>query len=179
MSKPGNTITSIIFHIINYIALGRKLNLEIKEKYTRAQEARFKIILQIITFGNIWLLKLSGGRLGNSFLGVSLLLLTTTGRKSGKPRNLPMYYLQDEEKYILVASNGGLPNDPVWLLNALANPEVFIRLNGVRRNMMARLATVDEKNKYWPKLTERFPMWQEVAERSNRVFKVVVLEPRP
>lgn len=178
MSKLGGPITSFIFRTINYIAMGRKLDLSIKGKYTSSQEARFKIILRIITSGNIWLLKLTGGRLGKSFLGVTLLLMTTTGRKSGKPRTLPMYYLQDGEKFVLIASNGGLPNDPVWLLNALANPEVSIQLNGVRQNMLARLATADEKNQYWPSLAARFPMWDEVAERSNRVFKVVVLEPR-
>jgi deazaflavin-dependent oxidoreductase (nitroreductase family) len=177
-SKLGGPISSFIFRTINYITMGRKLDLSIKGKYTASQEARFRIVLRIITSGNIWLLKLTGGRLGNSFLGVTLLLMTTIGRKSGKPRTLPMYYLQDGEKFILVASNGGLPNDPVWLLNAMANPEVSIRLNGVKCNMLARLATADEKSQYWPSLAARFPMWEEVAERSNRVFKVVVLEPR-
>lgn len=179
-NKYGGPITQSIFKLINLVVMGRSLSesLAIKEKYNRVQEGRFKVIRNFITFCNIWLLKATGGRLGNSFLGVPLMLMTTIGRKSGQPRTLPIYYLEDGERIVLVASNGGLPSDPVWYLNVRANPAVTVHVRGVRRDMIVREATPEEREHYWPRLTERFPMWQEVYERSNRNFPVVILESR-
>lgn len=176
--KYGGPITNYIFGLINLIVMRRSLSesMAIKEKYNKVQEGRFKVIARVITRCNIWMLKISGGRLGNSFLGVPIMMMTTIGRKSGKPRTLPIYYLQDGERIVLVASNGGLPSDPVWYLNAMANPAIVVQLNGVTQNMVARVTTPEERAYYWPKLMARFPMWQEVYERSNRDFPVVVLE---
>ena len=171
-------ISNFVFGMINLVVMRRTLkeSMARKEKYTKVQENRFKVIREVITFANIWLLKLSGGRLGNSFLGVTLLLMTTIGRKTGKPRTLPMYYLQDGEKVVLVASNGGLPSNPVWFLNVMANPNVTIQIAGVKQEMVARVASQQERDFFWPQLTSRFSMWQEVYERSNREFPVVILE---
>lgn len=68
----------------------------------------------MITGGNAVLLKISKGRIGSSFLGVPVLLLTTIGRKSGKSRIRPLYYLADGDNLVLVASNAGISTDPAW-----------------------------------------------------------------
>jgi len=81
-----------------------------------------KFLRKLITDGNVWLLRVSKGKIGNSFLGVPVLLLTTTGRKSGMPRTQPLYYLIEGERVILVASNAGTESDPAWLLNLEARP---------------------------------------------------------
>jgi hypothetical protein len=76
-----------------------------------------KFLRKLITDGNVWILRVTKGKLGNSFLGVPVLLLTTVGRKSGPKRTQPLYYLEDGERVILVASNAGTERDPAWLLN--------------------------------------------------------------
>jgi deazaflavin-dependent oxidoreductase (nitroreductase family) len=175
--KQEGPIQKFIFQVIHLVALGRKLDLTVRNRYTRDQESRFKFFRRVITAGNLWLLKLTGGRLGNSFLGREVLLLTTVGRKTGKPRTLPMYYMQDGDRFFLVASNAGLSEDPVWLKNALASPTVSINLRGRKQSMNCRVASAEEKEKYWPIMTAHFPMWKEVEDRSARKFPVVILEP--
>ncbi len=170
-------IQKVIFQIIHLVALGRKLDLSVSNRYTRDQESRFKFFRRVITSGNLWLLKLTGGRLGNSFLGREVLLLTTVGRKTGKPRTLPMYYMREGDRFFLVASNAGLSEDPIWLKNALASPTVSINLRGRKQAMRCRVASAEEKEKYWPIMTAHFPMWKEVEDRSTRKFPVVILEP--
>lgn len=182
MSKILAAIFTIVFNAFYIFVLGETDgSLENKtgktKKFTRSAELRFKISRQMVTKANIWLLKISKGRLGNSFLGRPVLLLTTIGRKSGKPRTRPVYFMRDGQRIVLVASNGGSPDDPVWLLNAQANPVVSVAVRGNSQNMTFRIATAEEKAQLWPGLTALFPMWQEVEDRSQRRFPVVLLEP--
>jgi len=147
-------------------------------QFTIWHEALLKFLRKLITTGNVWILKLSGGRLGNAFLGVPVLLLTTVGRKSGKLRTRPLYYLEtDDGHYVLVASNAGTSKDPAWLLNLRANPEVTVEVLGQKRKMWAHVASEEEKEALWPQLLELFPTWQMMEERSTRSFKIVVLDP--
>jgi deazaflavin-dependent oxidoreductase (nitroreductase family) len=147
-------------------------------QFTVWHEALLKFLRKLITTGNVWILKLSGGRLGNAFLGVPVLLLTTVGRKSGKLRTRPLYYLEtDDGRYVLVASNAGTSKDPAWLLNLRANPEVTVEARGRKRKMLAHVASDEEKEELWPQLLELFPTWQMMEERSTRTFKIVVLDP--
>lgn len=138
-----------------------------------------KFLRKLITDGNVWLLRVTGGRLGNSFLGVPVLLLTTVGRKSGQIRTQPLYYLDDGEQVLLVASNAGTERDPAWLLNLQANPQVTVSMNGTDKRMSGRVVPPEEKDELWPKLTTMFPKWQMMEDRSQRSFKVVILEPVP
>lgn len=147
-------------------------------QFTVWHEALLKFLRRMITDANAILLKISKGRMGNSFLGVPVLLLTTIGRKSGKPRTRPLYYLEDGGNLVLVASNAGTSTDPAWLLNIKANPNVTVELDGKVLQMRARIATPEEKNELWPKLMALFPTWQMMEDRSVRTFKVVILEPR-
>lgn len=104
-----------------------------------------KFLRKLITDGNVWLLRITKGRLGNSFLGVPVLLLTTVGRKSGQNRTQPLYYLEDGERVLLVASNAGTESDPTWLLNMQANPVVSIDNNGRENKVSERVASAEEK----------------------------------
>ena len=147
-------------------------------QFTPWHEALLKFLRILITKTNVWLLTISNGRLGNSFLGVPVLILTTTGRKSGQPRPQPLYYLETGERIILVASNAGTSGDPAWLLNLKANPQVTIDKQGDLRQMIAHIASPEEKAEYWPQLTNLFPKWQMMEDRSKRSFKVVILDPQ-
>ena len=145
-------------------------------QFTRWHIQLLKFLRKLITDGNVWLLKVSSGRLGNSFLGVPVLLLTTTGRKSGRQRTHPLYYLEDRERVILVASNAGTESDPAWLLNLRANPRVVVDIQGEEIHMQGRVASAEEKSTLWPGLIALFPKWQMMEDRSQRRFKVVILD---
>ncbi len=72
----------------------------------------------------------TGGKVGGRLLGSPVLLLTTTGRKSGRPRTIPLLYLRDGENLVVVASNGGTAGDPAWWLNLMADPEANVEVGG-------------------------------------------------
>ena len=155
------------------------MNKNSKNQFTVWHEALLKFLRRTITTGNVFLLKISGGRWGNAFLGVPVLLLTTVGRKSGKLRTRPLYYLElDDGRYVLVASNAGTTTDPAWLLNLSANPQVQVEVRGHKHSMLAHIASDEEKSVLWPLLLNLFPTWQMMEERSVRKFKIVILEPQ-
>jgi len=146
------------------------------KQFTTWQVALLKFLRRLITSTNVWLLKISKGRLGNSFLGVPVLLITTTGRKSGQRRTQPLYFLGVKDQIVLVASNAGTAKDPAWLLNLQTNPEVSVNVQGKIRQMKGHVASTEEKARFWPQLTTLFPKWQMMEDRSQRNFKVVVLD---
>lgn len=170
----------LLANALGLFAVGETINLEtlrgVTTQHTPSQEKRFVFLKKLITRSNVWLLKASGGRLGNSFLGRPVLLMTTLGRKSGRARTQPLFYVEEGHLILLVASNGGSPEDPLWLKNILAHPEVNVSRKGIGQTMQARIATPDEKTSLWPKMITAFPYWQEVSDRSQRDFPVVILE---
>ena len=111
-------------------------------KFNRWHILLLKFLKWLITTANIGLIKVSKGRLGASFLGVPVLLLTSLGRKSGEPRTLPLYYMADGERVVLVASNAGTASDPAWLLNLRANPAVQVKIGEHSRAMLAQVEVV-------------------------------------
>jgi deazaflavin-dependent oxidoreductase (nitroreductase family) len=171
----------LVFKILHFFVTGSAGDFNMKtgahEQFSPSQKARLKFLRGLLTKLHIGLFRLSGGRLGNAFMGMPVLLLTTVGRKTGQPRTLPLFYMQDGQRILLVGSNGGAPSDPVWLLNGLAHPQVSIRQAGTRRDMIFRLAMTEEKARYWPQLTELFPKWQRIEERTGRKLSVALLEP--
>ncbi len=181
MSRISEIIKVVTANALGLFVYGELGDIDSKRgvttKHTLAQQRRFSFIKKLITRINVWLLKVSRGRVGNSFLGRPVLLLTTIGRKSGQPRSQPLFYVQEGENIYLVASNGGDPKDPVWLINARENPAVTVTRNGVAQPYSFRVVDAAEKAELWPRLTEIFPYWQEVSDRSHRDFPVVVLEP--
>ena len=181
MSGIGTAIREMVFSMFHFFVLGEKGRLGVptrrNQKYTPAQERRLRLSRNLITWGNIWLLRLSGGRLGNSFMGRPVILLTTIGRKSGKPRTQPVYYMHDGERVILVASNAGSSHDPAWLMNARANPVVSITDHGKSRKMALRVASAEEETVLWPKLLQVFPNWQDGLDCCQRKIPVIVLDP--
>ncbi len=172
----------LLANILGLFAVGETIDLEtfrgVTTKHTPSQEKRFEFLKKTITRSNVWLLKASRGRLGNSFLGRPVLLMTTTGHKSGRARTQPLFYVEDQDSnaLLLVASNGGSPNDPLWLKNILAHPDVKISRKGHEKIMQAHIANAEEKALYWPKMIAAFPYWQEVSDRSQRDFPVVILK---
>ncbi len=141
-------------------------------------EQFMEIMMKIITSTNMWVLRKTKGRFGYSFLGREVLVLKTTGCKSGRRYDTPLYYLEDGERVVLVASRAGTARDPGWLLNLDAAPDTFIRTKQGLRAVRAHRATPEEKAQLWGALMEMFPKWEMIQEKSQRFFPVVILEPR-
>ncbi|PQM49336.1 Deazaflavin-dependent nitroreductase [Mycobacterium talmoniae] len=122
--------------------------------------------------------KVSGGRLGGTFLqGAPVALLTTTGRKSGQPRVSPLLYLRDGDRVVLVASQGGRANNPMWYLNLKANPKVSVQIKKEVLQLTARDATEAERDQYWPQLVEMYSSFDDYQSWTDRVIPVVICEP--
>lgn len=105
------------------------------------------------------------------------LLLTTTGRKSGEPRALPLIYGRDGDGYVVVASKGGMPNHPVWFLNLEANPECELQVGAKQLAARARIAEGDERERLWDRMAEIYPPYLDYQKATERAIPVVVLEP--
>ncbi len=105
---------------------------------------------------------------------VPTLLLTTTGRKSGKPQILPLIYGKTENGYAIVASKGGAPSHPAWYLNLTAQPEVKVQVEAERFPARARTATGAERSTLWDQIYSPYADYQK---RTERKIPVVILEP--
>ena len=107
-----------------------------------------------------------------------MLLLTVTGRKSGRRFTVPLTYIQDGERAIVAASRTGMDAHPAWYLNLVANPEVDVQFGSATRPMRAHTADEAERAHYWPKLVEKNPDYGFYQERTTRKIPVVILSPR-
>lgn len=105
------------------------------------------------------------------------LLLTTTGRKSGKQRSLPLIYRKVGANYVIAGSKGGADAHPVWYLNLTANPEVEIQVRRDKMKARARTAVGAEREALWKEMVDELPQYEEYQSKTNRQIPVVVLEP--
>jgi deazaflavin-dependent oxidoreductase (nitroreductase family) len=118
----------------------------------------------------------TGGQEGHDWQGTKTLLLTTIGRKSGEPRELPLIYGQRGDDYLIVASKGGADQPPAWYLNLKADPEVEVQVKGDRFKARARDATPDEKPALWTTMTAEWPAYDDYQKKTEREIPVVILE---
>ena len=125
------------------------------------------------------LVRATGGRLGGRIVGMPVVILHTTGRKTGKPRETMLTTpVVDGDTVVLVASWGGDARHPLWYRNLEANPDVEIELDGTRRPMRARTASPEERAELWPRVVERYKGYGGYQERTEREIPLVILEPR-
>jgi len=119
----------------------------------------------------------TGGEVGHIWKeGSTVLLLTTTGRKSGEPRTTPLIYAQNGDDYVIVASKGGAPEHPGWYENLSKNPDVELQVLDDVFPARARTAEGDERERLWAKANEVWPHYAEYQEKTDREIPVVVLE---
>jgi proline iminopeptidase len=114
---------------------------------------------------------------GYGEMTVPSLLLITTGRKSGEKYIFPLYYGQEGDGYIIVASKGGAPEHPGWYRNLLANPEAEIQVGTRRIKVRARTAQGEERQRLWQKALQFWPPYADYQKKTEREIPVVVLEP--
>ncbi|MEV5828269.1 nitroreductase family deazaflavin-dependent oxidoreductase [Spirillospora sp. NPDC052242] len=116
------------------------------------------------------------GAEGHDWQGTVTLLLTTTGRRTGLPRTSPLIYQPEGDAYLVVASNGGADEPPLWYLNLQENPEVQVQVKGDKFTARARTAMPEEKPGFWKKMAATWPQYDEYQTKTDREIPVVVLE---
>ena len=121
----------------------------------------------------------NGGKVGGGFEGAPLLLLHTTGAKSGKERIAPMMYLQDGERVLVFASKAGAADNPDWYHNILAEPRVSVEVGTESYEARAAVVTGDERDRLYARQAELYPGFAEYQEKTDRVIPVVALERLP
>jgi deazaflavin-dependent oxidoreductase (nitroreductase family) len=121
--------------------------------------------------GYLWDASLGGGK-GM----IATLLLTTTGRKSGKALTLPLIFGQSGAQYMVVASKGGAPAHPAWYLNLKANPEVKVQIKGDKFTARAHTANPQERAALWPKMVEIYGPYADYQTKTDREIPVVILK---
>lgn len=128
----------------------------------------------------------SGGKEGHMYtvtppgygeLVVPALLLTTTGRKSGEKYIFPLFYGEDGDKYLIIASKGGAPDHPGWYKNIEANPEVEVQVGTKKLRAKARTVTGPDRARLWEKALKFWPPYADYAKKTEREIPVVLLEP--
>jgi deazaflavin-dependent oxidoreductase (nitroreductase family) len=127
---------------------------------------------------NVPLYRLSGGRVGGRVNRAPVLLLTTTGRKSGQKRTAPVLYLGDGENVVVINTNAGNARAPAWSLNLKANPDAEVEIGRERRAVRARIAEGEERAELWRKHNEQYAGFDDYQEKLGRDAMVIVLEPR-
>jgi deazaflavin-dependent oxidoreductase (nitroreductase family) len=116
------------------------------------------------------------GAEGHEWEGTQTLLLTTTGRKSGEQRTMPLIYARYGDAYTVIASKGGTDEPPAWYLNLSEDPEVEVQVLGDRFKARARTATPEEKAEIWPTMVSEWPAYDEYQARTERQIPAVILE---
>jgi deazaflavin-dependent oxidoreductase (nitroreductase family) len=119
----------------------------------------------------------SGGRIGRNYKGAPVALVDHFGRKSGKRYTSPLIYGMYGDDVVIVASFGGARRDPVWWPNLKAHPRTSVQIGGERREVVARQATPEEKQRLWPKMVSIYAPYEEYQRRTDRDIPVVLLEP--
>lgn len=105
------------------------------------------------------------------------LLLTTTGRKTGEPRALPLIYGTVGDSYVVIASKGGMPSHPIWYLNLEAHPECEVQVGAKRLTARARVVEGEERERIWNQMVEVYPPYVDYKKATERIIPVVVLDP--
>lgn len=108
--------------------------------------------------------------------GSKVLILTTTGRKSGEKRDTPLIYETNGDSWVVVASKGGAPEHPAWYLNLQADPEAEIQVKADRFPVRARTAEGEEREELWRLATRQWPDYDDYQQKTDRQIPVVVLE---
>ena len=118
----------------------------------------------------------TGGQVTGQFAGAPLLLLTTTGARSGQPRTSPLVYTTDGDRIVVIASKGGAPTDPDWYRNVVAHPEVTVELGGERFRARASVAEGEERERLYDRQAAQMPNFAEYRKMTDRSIPVVLLQ---
>ena len=134
--------------------------------------------LRLIGRWNVPIYKLTRGRIGGRVGRAPVLLITTTGRKSGKPRTAPILYMADGDRLVVIGSNAGNDSAPAWALNLLAGPDAEVNVKGDVRTVHARVAEGTERDDLWRRMNEVYGGFDDYRAKTARDIRLFVLERR-
>ncbi len=137
--------------------------------FNRRQGMRF-----IVGVHEFWY-RATNGVVGGNLFGAQMLLLTTTGRKSGKRYTTPLTYLEDGQNLVIIASNSGADTDPNWWRNLKANPHALVQVGGQHKELHAEAALGAERDRLWSAVTAQYSVYRRYAAGTKREIPVVVL----
>jgi deazaflavin-dependent oxidoreductase (nitroreductase family) len=137
-----------------------------------------KHLFKLMMATHVFLYRLTGGRFGGRMRDFKVLLLTTTGRKSGKKRTTPLGYINNDGSYVIVASNAGLSRHPSWYYNLKSNPQVTVQVNDRVTTAVAEEAEGDLRNQLWKQFIEQAPSYADYEKRTTREIPMVMLRPK-
>jgi deazaflavin-dependent oxidoreductase (nitroreductase family) len=136
-------------------------------------------VLNQLMKGHALAYRMTGGLIGHHVPGAPpTLLLDHVGAKSGTKRTAALSYIKDGDDLVLVASKGGHPRHPAWYHNLRANPDVTVQVGFGRRQVRARVATTEERERLWPKVVATYGGYAGYQKRTEREIPLVILEPR-
>lgn len=118
----------------------------------------------------------NGGKVSGPFDNIPLLLLTSIGAKSGQPRVMPLAYVTDNDRIIIVASKGGAPTNPDWYYNIVANPLVTVEIGSENFQAQATIAAEEERQRLYAQMVEKNPGFADYAKKTSRLIPVIILE---
>jgi F420H(2)-dependent quinone reductase len=147
---------------------------------TPFQERLGRVAVQSMTALNIAVYRMSGGRVAGSLrTGAALCLVTTTGRRTGRARTVPLLFIEQDGALVLVASRGGMSAHPAWYLNLREHPEITVQVGADVVAATARDATPDERRRAWPLLVAVYPRFEQYQRRTDREIPLVIVTPDP
>ncbi len=118
------------------------------------------------------------GKVGGVWEGRPLLLLTTTGARSGRRHTTPVMYLREGDRLFVFASKGGAPTHPDWYRNLLAHPDVTVEIGDQTYEALAKPMTGAERDRIYTQWAQMYPQFREYQEKTSRIIPVIELEPR-
>src|SRR5438876_8472593 len=135
------------------------------------------VVLRVFSRVHITLYRWTGGIIGERIFGNRMLLLTTTGRKTGQPRTKPVAYLTDGDALVIVAGAAGAAKHPDWWLNLQSHPEALVQVGRSRLQMSATRALPEEQQHLWTRYPAQYALFESVQKRVSREIPVVMLRP--
>ncbi|HEY4388843.1 MAG TPA: nitroreductase family deazaflavin-dependent oxidoreductase [Ktedonobacteraceae bacterium] len=118
----------------------------------------------------------NGGKVGEPFEGGLLLLLTTTGARSGQPHTIPLVYLPDGDRLIILASAAGVPRHPAWYHNLVAHPKATVEVGTETFEVTATITTGEEREQLWAKTIKQYPGFADYQTKTTRQLPVILLQ---
>ncbi len=126
----------------------------------------------------VWLYRRSGGKIGGKMFGAPVLLLTTTGRKSGRSWTVPLMYQTDGDRWVIIASNGGSARHPAWWLNLRSQPDASVQIGRQTYPVTAVETAGEDRERLWRRMADMYKGYDGYAQKTTREIPVVVLQGR-
>jgi deazaflavin-dependent oxidoreductase (nitroreductase family) len=143
----------------------------------RTERQSRRRLIRLLSRAHLGVQRLSGGRLGGRVAGMPVLLLTTTGRRSGRRRTTPLTFFRSGPELVVVASNGGADRAPDWSLNLQHEPAAEVRIGARRIAVQAREASDEERERLWPTITGTYAGYARYERRTSRAIPLFILRP--